>query len=104
MCLLEWLGKRRIGVSFPYQQAQRFRFFPARAKYGREEQRRKKQQASGHHRSSASVCGRFIDYTPANDGGQYFGLRDAMRIDFKDVLRNDDQIGELAWLYRSFRF
>src|SRR5690242_11396302 len=37
-----------------------------------------------------------IDQAAANDGGHHFGRSNLMRIDVKNVLRNDNQVGELT--------
>src|SRR5262249_39582220 len=42
------------------------------------------------------------NHPPANHGQQYLGLVDFRGLGAEQVLGNDDQIGQLAWLERSF--
>src|SRR5437870_11011160 len=41
---------------------------------------------------------------PAHDGGDNFCGPDVMRVYVEDILRNDDQVGQLVDLQRTFRF
>src|ERR1700676_2851051 len=50
-----------------------------------------------------SLHWRLIDYTPANNSRQDFGFANAMRVDFEDILRDDNEIGKFASLDRTFR-
>jgi hypothetical protein len=44
-----------------------------------------------------------IDYTPANNSRQDFGFANAMRVDFEDIVGDDDEIGKLSGFDRTFR-
>src|SRR5215475_2263694 len=67
--------------------------------------RRKSREASRDFSSPLRLLGiGLIDQSTANDGGDHFGRSNLMRIDVKNVLRNDNQVGELAHFQRTFGF
>src|SRR5579884_567841 len=43
-------------------------------------------------------------YATADDGGEHFCPVDCVRIDLEEILRDDDQVCELAGFERAFRF
>src|SRR5207248_7501591 len=45
---------------------------------------------------------RLIDHTPAHNGSEHFGRSNLMRIDVKNVLRNDNQVSGFARFERTF--
>src|ERR1700756_4070283 len=47
---------------------------------------------------------RLIDEPPADDRGDHLRRSNLMRINVKNILRNDNQVGEFSCLQRAFRF
>src|SRR4029077_13493390 len=45
-----------------------------------------------------------VHHLTADHGRHHFGLADPVRIDLKNILRDDDQVRELARFNRTFRF
>lgn len=48
-----------------------------------------------------SECAGGVHHASANNGQQGLGLADLVRIDFKNVLRDDNEVGQLAGFYRT---
>ena len=103
MALLEVVNRGLVRVTFPNEQAQRFFFFcasPARQGNGKNPRKNRPR----FHRSSRLLGIGLINQAPAHNGGNHLGRPNLMRIDVKNVLRNDNQVGDFTNLDGTFRF
>src|SRR6266478_4893368 len=102
MTFFERSHESGIGVTLPNQQAQRFLFLPASAA---RQGKRKNAQKNGtsSHRSSRLLRILLIDYPPTDNSSDNLCGSNLAWFHVEDILRKDDQVGELADLERAFR-
>src|SRR5260370_36477705 len=72
--------------------------------YGHRDRQDSKKNGAKLHCSSRLLCICLIDQPPTHNGSDNFCRADRIRFYVKDVLRQDDDVGELADLDRTFRF
>src|SRR5260370_20545937 len=102
MNLCECSYESGSGVTLPNQQAQRFLFLPASAAC---QGKRKNAQKNGtsSHRSSRLLRILSIDYPPTDNSSDNLCGSNLTWLHVEDILRKDDQVGELADLELAFR-
>src|SRR5258706_13071320 len=102
MTLFESFYESGIGVTLPNQQAQGFLFLPTSTAC---QGKRKNAQKNGtsSHRSSRLLRILLIDYPPTDNSSDNFCGSNLAWLHVEDILRKDDQVGELADLERAFR-